>query len=88
MKSTEYPALEYEKVEGKWGSPENSFIVTGIPIKETIRLTGEYEQTGATTRFGIVNSDAEVNPARGLVNVSDTKPNDLYTCLLYTSRCV
>ena len=79
MKSTEYPALEYEKVEGKWGSPENSFIVTGIPIKETIRLTGEYEQTGATTRFGIVNSDAEVNPARGLVNVSDTKPNDLYT---------
>ena len=71
---------KFSPVKGKYGSEENSYLVTDETIDyfEAVKLAKQYNQESVLTPFGLVYQDGSVSPATG-VTVHTAKPDNYFT---------
>lgn len=71
--------LQYRKVAGRYGGPdESSFIVVGLSEDTALALGAKYGQESVLTRRGVVYPDGRVVPATG-VETFDVPPADFFS---------
>ena len=70
--------LQYTEVKGKYGSEENSLLITGVTPEQASEIGKQFGQESVLTRHGLIYQDNTVNPATGITEHT-TLPDDFYS---------
>lgn len=70
--------FQFASVNGKYGNPEKSFIITGISPNQALELGREFDQETVITRYGMMYQDGTMHPMTG-GETYEQKPDDFYT---------
>lgn len=80
--------LQFMAVEGKYGNPENSYVVFGVTPEQALALGKEFNQESVLTRDGLIYQNGTRTPATGELTVFDTQPDDYYSKVTFPDGSV